>query len=111
MDHPAGHAVRGEEQRDVGTDLFPEFLAKRDEFVGEGLSEQRMLGPSVNELNMDGVACFCEGCASIEPDACARVLRSETDGSRRSNSIRAHLLLNVRDIGLPVAHADVDRQV
>ena len=46
--------------------------------------------------------------ATVEADAGTGVLRGETDRGGRGYSVGAHLLNDIGDVGLPVAHADVN---
>ena len=69
-----------------------------------------MVGPAVDEVDLDGSRGLGKGGAAIEADAGAGVLRRKADGDGRGDAILAHLAHDVGDIRLPVAHADIDRE-
>ena len=66
-----------------------------------------MVGPSSDEVYFEACGGGHQG-ATIEADAGAGVLRGETDGLDGGDAVGAHLLDDVGDEGVPVAHADID---
>ena len=103
--------MRGKEHRRHGTDARRKTLPHRLQPFGEGLGELGMVGPAVDEVHLDGAGGFGKGSAAIESHAGAGVLRRKTDRHRRGDAILTHLAHHVGDVRLPVAHADVDREV
>ena len=106
-DGAAGDAVRGEEHRDAGSGLGAGFGPYGPELVGEGLGQERVLGPSGYELDLKTGGCGEERSA-IETYAGAGVLWGEADGFDVGDAVYSHLGYYVGDVGVPVAHRDVD---
>ena len=75
--------------------------------LGEGVGEQRMMGPTAGEVDAQG-SSFGFHRALVEAHAGARVLRREADHGSFFDAVGAHLAHYVGDVGTPVAHADVD---
>ena len=77
------------------------------EFFGEGLGEEWVVGPPGDEVDLHAFGGGHDG-AAVEADAGAGVLRGEADGFEFADAVGAHLGDDVGDVGMPVAHADVD---
>ncbi len=107
-DRPAGNRVCREEDGNAcakrGTSLRPGW----PKLKREGLREQWMLAPAGDKLHLHAFAGPLGG-GAIEADAGAGVLRREADGLEAGDAIGAHLREHVRDVRVPVAHADIDR--
>ena len=80
-----------------------------DEALGEGLDEGRLVGPLLDEGDVEAVGDGHEG-AAVKADAGARVLRREADGDDARDAVGTHPADHVFDVRVPVAHARVDRQ-
>ena len=79
----------------------------REEAFGEGLDEERLVGPAGDEVYLEAGWRLHDG-AAVEADAGAGVLRGEADGLEAGDAVGTHLGDYVGDVGMPVAHADVD---
>src|SRR5580698_1342050 len=65
-----------------------------------------MIVPGLNEIKGERWVLFCES-GAVETDAGARILRRQADDDGPAHTIRNHGADGIRDVGLPVAHADV----
>src|SRR6185312_12774580 len=94
-------AMRGE---DDGSSRGPHVA----EAVRKGFGEERMVGPGFRKV--DGhISGFLEDSAAVESNRGAGVLRRKADGGKLADAVGAHFADGVRDIGLPVSHADINR--
>jgi hypothetical protein len=112
----AGDAVGGKEDGDAaareGAGLGPDG----PEAFGEGEGEERAVGPAGDELGCEGgdtgrTGGGFEEDAAVEADAGTGVLGGEADGLDVGDAVGTHLGYDVGDVGVPVAHADVDGEV
>ncbi len=100
--------MRGEEDGDACAGDGAGFGPDGPEALGEGLGEERFVGPAGDEVYGEAVADGGHEGAAVEAGGGAGVLRSEAEDARVLYAVGLHLRDDVGDVGMPVAHADVD---
>jgi hypothetical protein len=100
--------VGGEEDGDAVAGFGAGLGPDGEEFFGEGVGEERMLGPSGYEVHVEAFGSGHDRSA-IEAYAGAGVLRSEAEGFDVGDAVGAHPGDDIGDVRMPVAHGNVDR--
>ena len=107
-DGAAGNGVGGEEDGDAGARYGAGFCPGWPHAFGEGLREEGFVGPAGDEVYGEAVADGGHEGAAIEAGGGAGVLRREAEDACVLHAVSPHLRDDVGDVGMPVAHADVD---
>ncbi len=112
-DGAAGDGVGGEEDGDVGARNGAGFGPDGPELFGECEGEEGFVGPAGDKVEGEGLAGGVleggfEG-LEVEASAGAGILGREAEDAGVGDAVLLHLGDDVGDVGVPVAHADVDR--
>lgn len=106
----AGNAVRGEEDGRRRSRVLGKGISDGAEAFGKRIGEERMVSPVGEEEQLDLAFSGGEGGAAIQANAGAGILRRKADDDGTRDAVIAHPAHHVGNVGLPVAHAHIDRQ-
>jgi len=104
--------VGGEEDGDFGVGFGAGFGPDGPELLGEGEGEEWLVGPAGDEVEGEGGAGGVaqggfKGLA-VEAGGGAGVLGGEAKDAGVGDAVGLHLGDGVGDVGMPVAHTDID---